>query len=62
MDIKKLGWITAGLIVTSVVVADIAFGPQEVTLSSKRWVCTHARPVGISTECVEYQLKDLGAR
>jgi hypothetical protein len=62
MDIKKLGWITVGLVVVSVAMADVAFGPQEVTLSSKKWACVHARPAGIGAECVEYQLKDLGAR
>lgn len=60
MDIKTLGWATAILLVVTVIVGDVVLGPQEVTLSSKRWTCTSSRPVGIGAECTHYELKDLG--
>ena len=60
MDIKKLGWITVGLVIALAILTYASFAPQEVTLSSKKWACVHARPAGIGAECVEYQLKDLG--
>lgn len=57
VNLKAFGWTMGLLSIATIVVADVAFSPDTITIDAKHWECKASVPKGIGAECIRLEKK-----